>query len=250
MTVMGCEDHYKRTWVHKTLQVRNSKLSSFCTTAIYQHFLPQSNFSFSNISIGKSQLDAKDKGPAVAVINSTISAATSLSSISLVLSSLIGAWIGSSSGKNILSNSVLYGDTSPSISSIKYIAILSCFLVAFASFVQTIRNYALAAFLISIPNSEIPVSYVQKPIIRGSNYWAVGLRALYIAASLILWIFGPISMFVSSVIVVVILHNLDTNSTPPYQFQPQLRHNLFQKIGEELATVTRAFAHQERLNEN
>lgn len=215
MTVMGCEDHYKRTWVHKTLQ-----------------------------------LDAKDKGPAVAVINSTISAATSLSSISLVLSSLIGAWIGSSSGKNILSNSVLYGDTSPSISSIKYIAILSCFLVAFASFVQTIRNYALAAFLISIPNSEIPVSYVQKPIIRGSNYWAVGLRALYIAASLILWIFGPISMFVSSVIVVVILHNLDTNSTPPYQFQPQLRHNLFQKIGEELATVTRAFAHQERLNEN
>lgn len=182
------------------------------------------------------------------MINSSITAANSLSSISLVLSSLIGTWIGSSSQNSILSKSVIYGNTMPSVASIKYISILSCFLLAFASFVQTVRNYVLGAFLVSIPNSQIPVSYVQKPFIRGSNYWAIGLRALYFASCLTLWIFGPIPMFVSSVIVVLILYHIDTTSTQPYHFQPPVRQNPFQKIGEELATVTRAFVHEGRSN--
>lgn len=215
-----------------------------------KNILHESSLILLNLSMGKSQLEPKDKGTSIAVINSSITAATSLSSVSLVLSSLIGAWIGSPSEKYILSSSVVYGDTRPTATSIKYIALLSCFLIAFASFIQTIRNYALAAFLISMPDSEIPVSYVKKPVIRGSNFWAIGMRALYFATTLILWIFGPIPMFVSSVIMVAVLHNLDNNSTPPYQFQPQLRHLHFHKIGEELAAVTRALRHHERSNVN
>ncbi|KAL8131532.1 uncharacterized protein LOC141711640 isoform X1 [Apium graveolens] len=210
-TVMGCEDHYKRVWVEKTMQ-----------------------------------LDAKDRGTAISVISSNIIAATNMCSVSLVLSSLIGTLIGTSSGKSILSSSVIYGDTRITVTSYKYISLLLCFLVAFASFVQMLRNYTLAAFLISMPHCEIPVRYVQKPVIKGSNYWVVGLRALYFATTLIMWIFGPISMFISSVIMVAVLHNLDMTSTVPYLFRSRFRHQNCLMVGEELVTVDGAFGQQER----
>ncbi|KAK1389287.1 Cobyrinate a,c-diamide synthase [Heracleum sosnowskyi] len=130
-TVVGSEDYYKKIWAEKTLQ-----------------------------------LDAKDRGTSVNVISSNISAANTLSSVSLVMSSLIGAWIGSSNDKNIFVSSIIYGDSSSTIISIKYVALLSCFLISFAAFIQTTRHYALAAFLISLPSCDIPVNYVQKPILK------------------------------------------------------------------------------------
>ncbi|KAL8087836.1 hypothetical protein AgCh_037831 [Apium graveolens] len=214
-TVLGCEDYYKKIWAEKTLQ-----------------------------------LDAKDRGTGVGVISNNISAASTLSSVSLVLSSLIGAWIGSSKEKNIFVSSIIYGDNSPTIVSIKYVALLSCFLVAFAAFIQTTRNYALATFLITIPCCDIPVNYVQKPILKASHSNMVGMRALYTAGTLIMWIFGPIPMFVSAVALVAILHFLDRNLTSPYQFQQASNHTHFHKIGEELASVTRGLRHQEGENLN
>nr|XP_017257225.1 PREDICTED: uncharacterized protein LOC108226742 [Daucus carota subsp. sativus] len=191
------------------------------------------------------QLDAKDRGTSVNVISSNISAASTLSSVSLVLSSLIGAWIGSSKEKDIFVSSIIYGDTSPRIVSIKYVALLSFFLVAFAAFIQTTRNYALATFLITIPSCDIPVNYVQKPIIKASHSYTVGMRALYTAGTLIMWIFGPIPMFVSSVSLVAILYYLDRNLTPPHQFQPLNLTPLY-KIGEEVtSSVNRVLHHRE-----
>ena len=69
-----------------------------------------------------------------------------------------------------------------------------------------------------MPNSDVPVEYVQMALIRGRAFWSVGLRAIHFATTLLLWIFGPIPMFVSSVAMVVILHILDTNSTPLHHF--------------------------------
>ncbi|XP_074365663.1 uncharacterized protein LOC141706742 [Apium graveolens] len=214
-TAQGSENYYKKIWVEKMMQ-----------------------------------LEAKDKGTTVAVINSNISAASSLSSVSLVLSSLIGALIGSSNEKDIFTSRFIYGDSSPTVVSIKYIALLCCFLVGFAAFIQTTRNYALAAFLISIPNCDIPADYVQKPFIRASHFYMAGMRALQIATTLIMWIFGPIPMFVSSIVLVAILYILDRNLTPLYQFQQQLHNTKFRKIGEELASVTRGLRHQEGANVN
>lgn len=48
------------------------------------------------------QIEAKERGQAVAVMGANISAATSLASISLVLCSLIGTWIGSSNHNNLI----------------------------------------------------------------------------------------------------------------------------------------------------
>ncbi|KAF8025841.1 hypothetical protein BT93_F2621 [Corymbia citriodora subsp. variegata] len=188
------------------------------------------------------QIEAKDRGVSLTVISSTISAATFLASTSLALSSLIGAWIGSSSN-SVFTADFIYGDTSPSMISIKYISLLSCFLVAFGSFLQCVRSSVHAIFLMSMPNSDIPVAYVQKAVIRASIFWSVSLRAIYCATNLLLWIFGPIPMFICSVTLVVILHNLDTNSIALHHFQPKKNLDPLRKMGDGASDAMRGVEH-------
>ncbi|XP_030549721.1 uncharacterized protein LOC115754729 [Rhodamnia argentea] len=202
-TAFGYENHCRKLWVERMLQI-----------------------------------EAKERGTFLTVISTTISAATFLASTSLVLSSLIGAWIGSSSD-SVFTADFIYGDTSPSMISIKYTSLLSCFLVAFVCFLQCVRSSVHVIFLMSMPNSDVPVAYVQKAVTRASIFWSVGSRAIYFATNLLLWIFGPIPMFICSVTTVVILHNLDTNSTPLHQFQPKKNLNLLGKMGDDVSAVTR-----------
>ena len=219
--------------IKKVLQLK--LCSTFCT--------------YLDNSEGYLQVELKDRAQALTVIGSNTTAATSMSSTSLVLSSLIGAWVGSSS-QNIFKSNFIYGDKSSSTISFKYISLLTCFLLAFACFVQAARYFVQVNFFITMPNSEIPVKYVQKAMLRGGTFWLLGLRALYLAISLLLWIFGPIPMFVSSVILVVIMHNLDKNSDPLHEFHPVNKHKLLKKIGEEISAVATAIEHHERSNEN
>lgn len=171
------------------------------------------------------QMDKKDVGIAQTVINANTSAATSFCSVSLTLSSLIGAWLGSSS-TSVFQSKLIYGDTRPLTISIKYVCLLSCFLLSFFCFVQSTRHFVHANYLISTPLSDIPVENVETAVIRGSNFWSVGLRALYFALNLLLWFFGPIPMFVSSLIMVAVLHYLDSNSKPLHRHQyPSANNN-------------------------
>lgn len=181
------------------------------------------------------QADKRDASIALAVIASNTSAATFLATVSLTLSSLIGAWLGNSSN-NIFQSELVYGDTSSSTISIKYISLLTCFLPAFSCFVQSARHFVHANYLISTPDSDIPVKNVELAVIRGGDFWSLGLRALYFALDLLLWFFGPIPMFVSSVIMVIILHYLDTNSTPLHRYRPP-ESQMIKRVGEILSEV-------------
>ncbi|MFS7921502.1 hypothetical protein Hanom_Chr03g00237521 [Helianthus anomalus] len=157
------------------------------------------------------ELPNRDRGFAASVLNGHLTAASTLSSISLVLCSLIGALLGNSS--NFLTDSFILGNASRSTRTIKYIAVLSCFLLAFVCFVQTSRHFVHGSFLLCMPvdkDGEV-VKCLRKAVKRGSIFWAFGLRALYFATTLLLWIFGPIPMFVGSVATVVLLYNLDFN---------------------------------------
>ncbi|XP_015942988.1 uncharacterized protein LOC107468249 [Arachis duranensis] len=179
-TAMGFENNDKKIWVDRIMQV---------------------------------EPDKRDVSTALSVLQSNTTAATFLASVSLTLCSLIGAWIANSS--NIFFQSrLIYGDTRPTTISIKYICLLLCFLLAFACFIQSARHFVHANYLISTPDCPVPVSSVEIAVIRGSDFWSVGLRALYFALDLLLWFFGPIPMFACSVSMVIILHYLDSNSRP------------------------------------
>nr|GMD19746.1 uncharacterized protein LOC109158616 [Ipomoea batatas]GME21130.1 uncharacterized protein LOC109158616 [Ipomoea batatas] len=76
------------------------------------------------------------------------------------------------------------------------------------------RNFIHANYLISMLDSDILISYVESAVIRGGEFWWLGLRALYFAITLLFWFFGPIPMFGTSMAMVLLLHYLDRNTTP------------------------------------
>ncbi|KAJ1394021.1 hypothetical protein SESBI_34559 [Sesbania bispinosa] len=170
--------------------------------------------------------EKRDVDTALTVIQSNTSAATFLASVCLTLCALIGAWIANST--NIFFQSqLIYGDTRPTTISIKYICLLTCFLLAFACFIQSARHFVHANYLISIPDSFVPVSSVELAVIRGGDFWSLGLRALYFALDLLLWFFGPIPMFICSVVMVMVLRYLDSNSRPLHMHPNKSQHSHF-----------------------
>ncbi|RVW37976.1 hypothetical protein CK203_084215 [Vitis vinifera] len=179
--------------------------------------------------------DKRDVGIALNVIASNTSAATFLASVSLTLSSIIGAWIGSSSN-NVFQSELIYGDTRPSTISIKYISLLTCFLLAFSCFVQSARCFVHANYLISTPDSDIPVKNVEMVVIRAGEFWSLGLRAIYFAIDLLLWFFGPIPMFVCSVVLVILLYYLDCNSNPLHRHR-SLASRSVKRVGEQVTAA-------------
>lgn len=90
------------------------------------------------------QMNPDETGLAMSVIASNISASSNLASLSIALSSLIGAWAGSTS--SIFTTSIIYGSSSQTIASVKYIALLICFLAAFTCFIQSTRQATLFSF--------------------------------------------------------------------------------------------------------
>ncbi|KAL8511548.1 hypothetical protein ACS0TY_018090 [Phlomoides rotata] len=176
-TVIGFENNDKKIWVEKLMQSEN-----------------------------------RDVKTALDVLSANISAATFLASVSLTLSALIGAWIANNS--KVFQSELIYGDTRPSTMSLKYITLLICYLLAFSCFVQSSRCFIHANYLIATPDSDISTEYVELAVIRGGDFWSVGLRALYFAMVLLLWFFGPIPMFVAAVFMVVLLHYLDSDTAP------------------------------------
>ncbi|XP_074306066.1 uncharacterized protein LOC141641294 [Silene latifolia] len=178
---MGFENHNKRAWVQRVMEV-----------------------------------DASNLEVPLSAISSNTTAATFLASISLTLSSLIGAWM---TNNNIFQSDFIYGDVKPSTLMLKYISLLICFLLGFSCFVQSTRCFIHANYLISMPFKDMPVYYVEVGVIRGGEFWQLGLRALYFALVMLLWFFGPIPMFLSSMFMVALLYYLDSNSTPLHLYQ-------------------------------
>ncbi|GLJ49060.1 hypothetical protein SUGI_1034970 [Cryptomeria japonica] len=116
---------------------------------------------------------------ALRVISRNISAATYLAGLSITLSSLIGTIVGSSTTSS-----------------------------------QSKTLYIHVSFLISTPGSSVPAHYVEDAVIRGSNFWSLGIRAYYFAFPLLLWVFGPIPMFSCSLGMVCFLYFLDSKDNP------------------------------------
>ncbi|KAI8030462.1 hypothetical protein LOK49_LG01G01839 [Camellia lanceoleosa] len=160
---------------------------------------------------------------AVQTLRNNIMASTLLASTAIMLSSLV-AILMANGGGNQSAGKIVYGDRSQLGFSIKFFAILVCFWVAFLFNVQSIRHYSHASILINVPfkkmsdlrdhqvhhhSIHLTAEYVGWTVNRGSYFWSLGLRAFYFSFPLFLWIFGPIPMFISCVVLVFLLYYLD-----------------------------------------
>lgn len=167
---------------------------------------------------GISEVKLGDRNFAANVIASSVTAATSLASVSLALSSLLGAWIANSTADDMFRRLRGFGGTDPSTAAIKYMSLLACFILAFAFFLQSARHFIHANYLITTQDdsagSEAVKENAKVVIARGGEFWSLGLRAICSALALLLWFFGPVAMFVSSAILVMILYHHDFRSIP------------------------------------
>jgi len=150
---------------------------------------------------------------AIQTVRNSIMASTLLATTAITLSSLIGILVGSS-GSGGVAAAIIYGDDSRTGSSVKYLAILVCFLTAFLFNVQSIRYYSHVSFLIAVPLSKPGEGhsqwYVSRTLNRASYFWSLGLRAFYFSFPLFFWTFGPIPMFLCCCIMIFTLYFLDT----------------------------------------
>ncbi|CAJ2675983.1 uncharacterized protein LOC123918397 [Trifolium pratense] len=147
---------------------------------------------------------------AVQTIRNNIMASTLLATTAITLSSLIGVFASNESETKLV-----YGNKSSINSSIKRLSMSLCFLVAFLCNMQSIRYYAHVSFLITTPalkGKKDFIEYVAKTLNRGSYSWSLGLRAFYLSIPLVLWIYGPIPMFVCSCFTSFLLYFLDTTT--------------------------------------
>lgn len=162
--------------------------------------------------IYSSAQDPKHGILAVQTLRNSLTASTGLASISITLSSLISAYVSSTLSTTMASSPQSYGSSS-TVYTLKYFAILLCFLLAFFGFMQNIRYYAHASFLF---NSAPPrrrkrhIEYVAKLLNKGSHFWSLGMRAFYIAFPLLIWISGAIPMLLCSCFMTFVLYFLDT----------------------------------------
>ncbi|GJP38543.1 hypothetical protein CLOM_g22989 [Closterium sp. NIES-68] len=107
-------------------------------------------------------------------------------------------------------SSLTIGSASSDLLLLKVFCIFLCFLFAFLCHTQAIRFLSHVNFLITIPidpvtSPGLSIAYVQRVLARGDNFLTVGNRSFYFLLPLALWFFGPIPMFLSSVIMVAVL---------------------------------------------
>ncbi|KAL8056708.1 hypothetical protein ABFX02_04G136600 [Erythranthe guttata] len=154
---------------------------------------------------------------AIQTLRNNIMASTLLATTAITLSSLISVYVGNNQTSSSSSSGLILMEyKSSSVSSVKFFAILVCFLVAFLCNLQSIRYYAHASFLLTVPiyrDRKEAIEYAATNLNRGGFFWSLGLRAFYLSFPLFLWVFGAIPMFLCCCVMSIVLYFLDTSSS-------------------------------------
>ncbi|MQM03611.1 hypothetical protein Taro_036396, partial [Colocasia esculenta] len=156
---------------------------------------------------------------AVQTFRNAIMGSTLMGTTSVLLCSALAAVISSTyTVKKPLADSV-YGAHGEFMVALKYATLLVIFLSSFLCYSLSIRFVNQANFLINVPPGEevagrgpspsVTVDYVCDLLEKGFVLNAVGNRLFYAAVPLLLWIFGPVLVFLSSIAIIPLLYSLD-----------------------------------------
>ncbi|OIV96539.1 hypothetical protein TanjilG_24192 [Lupinus angustifolius] len=139
---------------------------------------------------------------------------TLMATTSILLSSGLAALISStySVKKPLQLNETVYGAHGEFIVALKYVTLLTIFLFSFFCHSLSIRFINQVNILINIPQdpmSLVTPEYVNEILEKGFILNTVGNRLFHCALPLVLWIFGPVLVFLCCLIMVAVLYNLD-----------------------------------------
>ncbi|KAK6158636.1 hypothetical protein DH2020_005950 [Rehmannia glutinosa] len=150
---------------------------------------------------------------AVQTLRNTIMGSTLMATTSILLCSGLAAVISSTYSIKKPLNDAVYGAHGEFMVALKYVTLLLVFLFSFLCHSLSIRFANQVNFLINCPpetsNGVVTPEYVSELLERGFTLNAVGNRLFYAALPLLLWIFGPVLVFLCFVTLVPVLYNLD-----------------------------------------
>ena len=111
---------------------------------------------------------------------------------------------------------------------LKYVTLLLIFLFSFICYSLSIRFVNQVNFLINCPQENTCVvtpEYVSELLEKGFVLNTLGNRLFYAALPLLLWIFGPVLVFLCSVTMVPVLYNLDFVFTMAHGKVDEIKNN-------------------------
>ncbi|KAI3692334.1 hypothetical protein L6452_32148 [Arctium lappa] len=148
---------------------------------------------------------------AVQTIRNTIMGSTLMATTSILLCSGLAAVISSTYSVKKPLNDTIYGAHGEFMVSLKYVTLLVLFLFSFMCHSLSIRFISQVNYLINCPQDSTVVTstYVSELLEKSSTLNAIGNRFFYLALPIVLWIFGPVLVFLCSLTMVPVLYNLD-----------------------------------------
>ncbi len=94
----------------------------------------------------------------------------------------------------------------------KLMILMVHFFFAFFSFTLAIRYLNQVNFMINVPMECDPMltpDFIAHILDLGMVHYTLGMRAFYLSVVVVLWLFGPLWMFIGSLILIYILYRLD-----------------------------------------
>lgn len=160
---------------------------------------------------------------AVQTLRNSIMGTTLMATTSILLCSALGALLSSTYSVKapLQAMDSAAGDTSPLLLALKYVVLLLLFLFAFLCYSLSIRFINQVAFLINLVSltqddvdrlddgGGLSPEYVADLLEKSFLLNIIGNRIFYSALPLLLWIVGPVLVFLCSAVMLPILYNLD-----------------------------------------
>ncbi|KAM7267792.1 hypothetical protein ACFE04_009958 [Oxalis oulophora] len=149
---------------------------------------------------------------AVQTLRNVIMGSTLMATTSILLCAGLAAVISSTYSIKKPLNDAIYGAHGDFMVALKYVTILCMFVFSFFCHSLSIRFINQVNILINSPPDSMNIvtpEYVSELLEKGFLLNTVGNRGFYAALPMLLWIFGPVLVFLCSVTLVPVLYNLD-----------------------------------------
>jgi uncharacterized membrane protein len=95
---------------------------------------------------------------------------------------------------------------------VKLLVLMVHFFFAFFSFTLSIRYLNQINFMINVPvecDPFLSTDFIAKTLDTGMLHYTLGMRAFYLSVVVVLWLFGPVWMFLGSLVLTFVLYQLD-----------------------------------------
>lgn len=107
----------------------------------------------------------------------------------------------------------IFGSTERSTLALKLLVLLVNLFIAFFSFSSSIRIFNHVGFMVNVPctdgNYSTSLTFVAMQLNRAAAHFHTGMRAFYFLIPLVFWLFGPVFLVTSTLLMIAVVYFLD-----------------------------------------